>query len=91
MGHDDFRNALSEELPMMIFLGYNVGGKEIFQSDTIPTWKSHGGQYAAVVGPFKTVRGAKAMLHYGDGNPHMLTVADAERIGKQYKNDLAKL
>lgn len=38
----------------------------------------------AVIGPFRTVRGAEFMRQYGEGNPHCQTVGDAERLAKQY-------
>jgi hypothetical protein len=31
------------------------------------------------------------MTHYGNNNPHIQHVRDAERIGKQYANDLKPL
>lgn len=67
----------------LIYLGYKGGLREVFRPDAPPTEKSHP-QYNAVVGPFQTVRGAKFMLHCGDGNPHCTSVSQAERLGKQH-------
>lgn len=40
--------------------------------------------YAAVIGPFRTKQAAKIMAFYGEGNPHMQSVADVERIVDRY-------
>jgi hypothetical protein len=56
--------------------------REVFRSDQIPTMESTGGRYAAVIGPFRTARGAEFMRRHGESNPHLQTVADAERIAK---------
>lgn len=72
----------------MIFLGYKNGKPERVDSPTIPTFQSHGNQFDCMVGPFRTVRGLKAMIKWGRNNPHMQTVADAERIGKKYAHEL---
>ena len=57
------------------------GKKEVFTAETKPTTDSHGHIYFAVIGPFRTMRGAKYMADGGD-NPHCLTVYDAERLAK---------
>lgn len=58
--------------------------REVFRSATKPTDESHGKTYLSVTGPFRTVRGAQFMALYQDGsNPHLLTVADAERAAKR--------
>lgn len=59
---------------------------EVFRSTTTPTWETH--PYTYTIGPFRTIRGAKAMLWYGPCNPHIQCVADAERIGKKYAKEL---
>lgn len=46
-------------------------GKKPEQSDGLP--------YAVVVGPFRTIKGAKYCAHYGVGNPHATSVRDYER------------
>lgn len=45
-------------------------------------------EYNAVIGPFRTKRGAKFMLKFGQGNPHCRNVSDAEKLGKKYAKDL---
>lgn len=57
---------------------------ETFKSQDEPTQESHGKQYNAVIGPFRTKRGADFMAKHGKGNPHIQHVNDAERIAKQY-------
>ena len=57
---------------------------EIFRADSTPTQVSHGDRFAAVVGPFSTIRGARYFQRYGRSNPHVQTVADAERLARQY-------
>jgi hypothetical protein len=70
-----------------IYVGLKPGFQEIFRSETEPTPQTH--TYNACIGPFRTVRGAKAMIHYGhSNNPHIRCVRDAERIGKKYADDL---
>ena len=78
---------------MGIYVGHKSGDRkrEVFRSDATPTEQSHGEQYFAVTGPFRTVRGAKALTHYGNGNPHIQGVSDAERIGKKYANELKRM
>ena len=48
-----------------------------------PTQATHGHLYGAVIGPFRTKRGAQFMAKHGRSNPHLQTVDDAERIAKQ--------
>lgn len=54
--------------------------RETFTSYSEPTEKSHGHKYAAVIGPFRTKRGAEYMAKYGRNNPHLQHVDDAERL-----------
>jgi len=55
--------------------------REIFRAIGVPTQETHGKYYAAVIGPFRTKRGAVFMREYGANcNPHVQSVADAERI-----------
>lgn len=61
-----------------------TGPWETFRAERNPTFDTHGDEYAAVIGPFISGRGAKFMARYGRGNPHLLTVDDAERIAKHY-------
>jgi hypothetical protein len=58
--------------------------REVFRCAYVPTWETHGSSYNAVVGPFRTKRGAEFMRDHGQGNPHLQTVDDAERIAMQY-------
>ena len=69
---------------MRYYMGYRIdtGGREVFRAPSTPTALSHGDVYAAVVGPFRTKRGAVFMAMYGRNNPHIQTVADAERYAK---------
>lgn len=57
---------------------------QIFKSKTEPTLETHGDRYKAVIGPFRTMRGAAFMSVYGRGNPHCVCVNDAERLGKRH-------
>ena len=36
------------------------------------------------MGPFRTKRAALFTQHHGQGNPHIQTVNDAERIARKY-------
>jgi hypothetical protein len=66
-----------------IWVGCLQGGREVFRYSGIPSVESHGTQYAACIGPFKTVRGAEFMAVCGGSNPHVQCVRDAERIAKE--------
>ncbi len=67
-----------------IYVGLMEGSKrEIFRSATTPTRDAFP-QYLAVVGPFRTVRGAQFMVNFGQNNPHCRCVSEAERLGKKY-------
>jgi hypothetical protein len=46
-------------------------------------------QYSAVIGPFRTKRGAQFMAEHGAGNPHVQCVADAERIAREVNHNKA--
>ena len=54
-----------------------------FKSATVPTQESHGKLYGAVIGPFRTKRGAVFHAAVGSNNPHIQHVNDAERIARQ--------
>ena len=64
------------------YVGLNGGKRTLFgcASYDTPTPESH--PYQVVIGPFRTKRGAAFMATFGAGNPHVLCVADAERIAK---------
>lgn len=73
------------------YLGLNAidGARVIFsRSDNRTPEREEYPAYNAVVGPFRTKRGAKFMLKFGQGNPHCRCVADAERLGRKYASDL---
>ncbi len=57
--------------------------RTVFTSTSTPTQATHGAQYAAVIGPFRTKRAASFMALFGSNNPHLQTVLDAERIARQ--------
>lgn len=65
---------------------YYVGKKglkmTVFLSAETPTPGSHG-PYAAVIGPFRTKKGADFMAAHGLNNPHLQSVSDAERIANK--------
>lgn len=58
------------------------GGLEVFRA-TKPTEKSHGHVYRYVIGPFRTLAAARLIEKYGEGNPHLQTVGDAEKLARQ--------
>ena len=57
--------------------------RNVFLCPHVPTQGSHGVLYSAVIGPFRTKRGAEFMAKHGHGNPHLQTVADAERLARR--------
>jgi len=67
-----------------IYVGYCKNNKKMkkFSSGSVPTEKEFGLKYFAVIGPFVTARGADFMVKYGENNPHIQTVSDAERLAK---------
>lgn len=65
------------------YVGLNGGNRLIFKSLNTPTKESHGDLFKAVIGPFRTGKGAKYMAQYGAGNPHCQTVAEAEKLAKR--------
>ena len=68
---------------MAIYLGKRKQGDLVqFRSPTIPTKESHGHQYTAVIGPFKSKVGASYFARYGRNNPHIQTADDAERLAR---------
>lgn len=68
--------------------------RETFLSPETPT-RENTPHYLAVVGPFRTKRGAEYFRQYGTGNPHVQCVADAERLaaihaaGKELRDRLS--
>lgn len=67
-------------MKLRYFIGYYPGGERIlFRSAVQPTRETHGA-FEAVVGPFRTKRGAQFMYDMGVNNPHCQTVAQAEKL-----------
>jgi hypothetical protein len=62
------------------YVGHTGGRFVAFRSAIVPTEQTHGARYVAVIGPFRTARGARWAAQYGENNPHFQTVADAERF-----------
>ena len=58
--------------------------RELFRSNVEPTRDVWGHLYLYVIGPFKTVRGARFMRDYGKGNPHCQWTGDAEALARIY-------
>ena len=68
----------------MIYVGIRPDARrEVFNADATPVEATHGTRYNACIGPFRTLRGARFMALSGASNPHVATVADAERIAKR--------
>jgi len=67
------------------YIGHNKGTRHLFYSDSPVTEQTHGHLYAAVIGPFRTKRGALFMLECGGNNPHCRSVADAERLALAHR------
>lgn len=65
------------------YVGMNEGTRTVFRSISAPTEETHGNQFLAVMGPFQTLRGATFAAEHGRGNPHIQTVADAERLARK--------
>ena len=65
------------------YVGCGETGRDTFSSREEPTSETHGHLYCAVWGPFRTKRGAEfGASPAAVNNPHVQTVADAERIAK---------
>lgn len=60
-----------------------TGRLTVFYSDVYPSTDVHGRTYRYVIGPFRTVRGARYMAAFGENNPHCITVDDAEDCAKR--------
>ena len=65
------------------------GAREVFKAATEPTERAYSGRYGAVIGPFRTKRGAAFMAAHGANNPHVHNVADAERIARKVQDPRA--
>jgi hypothetical protein len=67
---------------MRWYVGVKGAARKAFKADVVPTRATHGDQFGAVIGPFRTKRGAMFAAAFGHNNPHFRTTADAERIAK---------
>ncbi len=67
------------------YVGCKNGKREVFRSATSPTFVSHGHEYVAVIGPFRTILAAAFMAEHGQSNPHCRNVSEAERLAKQFR------
>ena len=66
-----------------IYVGIEPGAyRRVFRATSTPNASTHP-QFLAVLGPFRTARGGNFSANYGNGNPNILTVADAERAAKR--------
>lgn len=64
------------------YVGVNGLKRTVFLSATEPTVSTHGHLYKAVIGAFRTKRGAQYMAVYGRNNPHCQNVSQAERLAR---------
>ncbi len=62
-----------------IYIGYKYPNRAIFRAAATPTPETHP-QFTAVVGPFRTLAGARVMLNAH--GPLIQTVTDAERAAR---------
>lgn len=63
------------------YVGFNASKLTVFKTNLTPEPGSHP-MFMAVMGPFRTKRGAEFMAKYGHGNSHIQHVNDAERLAK---------
>ena len=69
---------------MPYFLGKRPEGDWVlFSSPRTPTRETHGHLYTCAQGPFRTRLAARWFNRYGRSNPHVHTVADAERLARE--------
>lgn len=80
-----------------IYVGRRTGGAPaaIFRASDTPTSDTHGDRYAAVIGPFASMAGARIMVAHGGNNPHIQSSTDADRMAKTHScaaciNDLIR-
>jgi hypothetical protein len=64
------------------YVGRSVetGRLTVFRSSVTPTDETHGAAFRYAIGPFRTARAARLMADHGENNPHLVTVAECERI-----------
>ena len=73
---------------MPYYLGKRPQGDWVlFSSPCTPTQETHGHLYTCAQGPFRTRLAARWFNRYGWGNPHVHTVADAERLAREAARD----
>ena len=73
---------------MPYYLGKRPQGDWVlFSSPCPPTQATHGHLYTCAQGPFRTRLAARWFNRYGWGNPHVHTVADAERLAREAARD----
>lgn len=73
---------------MKTYVGKRHGtAAEVFSARTEPTIESHGDRYLAVIGPFKSIAGARIMVAHGGGNPHIQGTWDADKMAKSHYCD----
>ncbi len=69
---------------MPYYLGKRPQGDWVlFASARTPTQETHGHLYTCAQGPFQTRLAARWFNRYGWGNPHVRTLADAERLARE--------
>ena len=69
---------------MPYYLGKRPQGDWVlFAFTRTPTQETHGHLYTCAQGPFQTRLAARWFNRYGRGNPHVRTVADAERLARE--------
>ena len=66
----------------LYYMGINGQGRIVFSSPATPTRAEYGERFKAVVGPFRTKKGATFRQAFGNNNPHLQTVNGAERLAK---------
>lgn len=64
------------------YVGVSRKPRELFSANRTPTIDSHGHRFGAVIGPFRTKRGAMFMRDHGANNPHCRSVSEAERLAR---------
>ena len=73
---------------MPYYLGKRPQGDWVlFAFARTPTQETHGYLYTCAQGPFRTRLAARWFNRYGRGNPHVCTVADAERLAHEAARD----
>jgi hypothetical protein len=73
---------------MAYYLGKRLQGDWVlFSSPCTPAQETHGHLFTRAQGPFRTRLAARWFNRYGWGNPHVHTVADAERLAREAARD----